>query len=518
MKHIFTSILCLCSLALFAENQVQNAFSAPMPSIGDASITICGQNLQNYYLNLENSFSSSSTQEQFDKKTNRIVDAFLAADADIYAMCELEVSDTVVSYITEAMNTAAGSRVYSYVQDDMYDLSDGATKAGFIYRLSTVKPVGSNNASAGGTVYRRRMRWQLFEELATSERFVVSMNHFKAKSGSDDSTTNEQRMTNAANLVNAMSTMLRSDSDIIVMGDLNCQVDEEPILYLINNGGLTEQLLAYDAGAYSHTYNGKKELIDHAMTNVSASRSVTGAGVCHVNTNSSYYSSKFSDHDLYLIGLSFASGSNEEKKEVVLLDEPFSASIGSFVIEDVLLPEEMEYIWTYDSRYGMKASGYSGGAYESESWLISPTLDMKQYESAKLTFDHVYRYTSTPATDLSLLVSTDYDGSNLASANWKEVKIPSYSSGSDWNFVSSGNIDLSTFVGASMTFALRYTSTSSTASTWEVKNMKLSAVVGGEQTSLNSEVSAPQARKFLQNGVLYIERDGCLYTIFGSKL
>lgn len=288
MKHLN---LLIISILLCANTWAQN---------DKTSVRIVGQNMQNYFLTLTNSFSSCSTMAQLEAKTNKIVHTFSETEADIFALCELEVSDTVVGYLTEAMNKADQSRPYAYVKDGLLDSSDGATKAGFIYNRNTVRPVGTNHASTNG-FYRYRMRWQAFEVIATQECFVVSMNHFKAKSGSDDSTTNQSRMYNARDLYNAMSAMQRVDEDIIVMGDLNCQVDEEPIQYLINTAGLEEQLLRFHPDAYTHRYYSSKELIDHIMVNSSAREMVTNANVSHGNTSNSAY--RFSDHDTYWVDL-----------------------------------------------------------------------------------------------------------------------------------------------------------------------------------------------------------------------
>lgn len=289
--------LSLCTLCA-------QSLPAITPAINNARLTIVGQNMHNYFLNLENSFSESKTQAQLDAKTQKIVTVFTQLDADIYAMCELEVSDTVVGYITAAMNAACGSTRYAYVHDGLEAATkDGATKVGFIYKKSTVRPLTTHSSSSSGSntsTYGRRMRWIGWEELATGEKWVVSMNHFKAKDNSADKGEG-QRMTNAQNLYSAMSTMQRTDPDILVMGDLNCPTNEAPIQYLINTAGLTEQLERFNPQAYSYRYSGVNQLIDHAMANSTCAQQIVGAGFCHIAT--SYHSLRFSDHDLYIVGL-----------------------------------------------------------------------------------------------------------------------------------------------------------------------------------------------------------------------
>ena len=74
--------------------------------------------------------------------------------------------------------------------------------------------------------------------------------------------------------------------------------------------------------------------------------------------------------------------------------EPFDEAneLGAFSIEDVTLPEALEYVWKADPKYGAKGSAYVNAAYEAESWLTSPSIDLTQEKQAVLTFDYTLRY------------------------------------------------------------------------------------------------------------------------------
>ncbi|MBO4519425.1 MAG: hypothetical protein J5704_05240, partial [Paludibacteraceae bacterium] len=91
------------------------------------------------------------------------------------------------------------------------------------------------------------------------------------------------------------------DPDILIMGDLNCQMSE-PAMDVLVNAGFAEQLLRFDANAYSYVYYGDQELIDHAFANSTMAEQVTGAAVWHTNTSVNY-NSRYSDHDAVLVGL-----------------------------------------------------------------------------------------------------------------------------------------------------------------------------------------------------------------------
>ena len=114
----------------------------------------------------------------------------------------------------------------------------------------------------------------------------------------------------------------------------------------------------------------------------------------------------------------------------------------------------------------MVASGRVGEVdYNSEGWLVSPVLKLADAKTATLTFEHAFKFGSS--ADLTLQVK------EVGQTTWTAVAIPTYPTGSDWNFVSSGDIDLSGYVNKSIQIAFKYTSTPSSSAKWEIKNIKL---------------------------------------------
>ena len=151
-----------------------------------------------------------------------------------------------------------------------------------------------------------------------------------------------------------------------------------------------------------------------------------------------------------------------------IFSETFANGQGLFTIQDVLLPEELTYVWAYASNYScMKASAYVGQAYATESWLVSPAIDLSEVTAATLKFDQAVNYAS-PQGALSMMISTDYAG-DVTAANWTELNLDQWPAGSNWTFMNS-TADLTSFVGQTVTIAFKYTSTTSAAATWEVKN------------------------------------------------
>lgn len=106
-----------------------------------------------------------------------------------------------------------------------------------------------------------------------------------------------------------------------------------------------------------------------------------------------------------------------------------------------------------------KVQEYSGNAYAefttfqsgeavNVGWLVSPKIDMDAQEGEKLQFQSSQSYVTAAANTLEVLIATNYDGTNLTTANWQPVPatLPTTSS-VYFAFIKSGIIDLSTYTG-----------------------------------------------------------------------
>lgn len=172
-------------------------------------------------------------------------------------------------------------------------------------------------------------------------------------------------------------------------------------------------------------------------------------------------------------------GGTQPGGETVILDESFATGQGSFTIDDKQLPDGGSYVWKHDAGtttggnpyYYMKASSFIGGAKASESWLISPAVDLSQATTATLTFDHTHKFAGTPSEELTLWVT------ETSAENWQQLTIDKYGTNKDYTFVTP-SIDLSAYAGKTIKFAFKYVSTTDAAGTWEIKNVKV--VANGE--------------------------------------
>lgn len=177
--------------------------------------------------------------------------------------------------------------------------------------------------------------------------------------------------------------------------------------------------------------------------------------------------------------------------EVVVLDEPFADGQGDFTIEDKTKPEELSYVWNFSSGtsssgdyHYMKASAYVNKTnYAAESWLVSPEIDLTSATTATLSFEHAINFNNQGAMSDNHIVAVSTDNGS----NWTPLSDVTYPEDNSWTFIPSGNIDLSTYAGQKIKIAFQYKSSSASASTWEVKNVKVVANGGSGTVDPNPD-------------------------------
>lgn len=167
-------------------------------------------------------------------------------------------------------------------------------------------------------------------------------------------------------------------------------------------------------------------------------------------------------------------GGTQPGGETVVLDESFATGQGSFTIDNKQLPNgEGSFVWnlgSFNDDKFMKASAYIGETkYASESWLVSPPVDLTQATTATLTFDHAHNYAGTAEEEFTLWAT------KTSADNWQQLTIDKYGSGFKFT---TATIDLSAYAGKTIKFAFKYISTTDAAGTWEIKNVKV--VANGE--------------------------------------
>lgn len=154
----------------------------------------------------------------------------------------------------------------------------------------------------------------------------------------------------------------------------------------------------------------------------------------------------------------------------------FTAGQGDFTVDTKSGPEGVE-IWKQSSQYGMVATAYVNDTDNaSESWLISPVIDLSSETAAYLSFEHACNFfadIATAATEATVKVRVE-------GGEWAAVEGVKYPEKLSWTYVSSGSVDLSAYAGKKIQLAFVYTSTAAKAGTWEIKNMTITSEAGEE--------------------------------------
>ena len=148
-----------------------------------------------------------------------------------------------------------------------------------------------------------------------------------------------------------------------------------------------------------------------------------------------------------------------------------SVTSGGWTTQLVSGPSNCDWGIYEGSNSAAKASNYLDGTNSAcESWLISPAVDLTG-TAPSLSFRNTYNFSGDP---LMLMVSTDYSGSgDPNSANWTDLTSQVVWSGGGFEWISSGDIDLSNYTQANVYIAYKYIGSNSDGSTWEIDDVQI---------------------------------------------
>ena len=164
--------------------------------------------------------------------------------------------------------------------------------------------------------------------------------------------------------------------------------------------------------------------------------------------------------------------------------------------------------WGLGNTYA-KATGYnSGSTTASETYLISPAITLGNAEQVYVDFDYVIAYTNSLGLEEGhqVLVCTEYDSTDPSKSNW--VKLPfdpkEREDRSSWEMYPANTMSIpAEFLGQTIRIAFLYKCNSSSASTWELTNLKVSTEPSGEvtpDTPTEDEYALPYTSANLKDG------------------
>lgn len=288
---------------------------------GEPSVIVCCMNLEYYLVENLGGDMGASNYSEHQKQRAKVSKALAKINADLYGFVEIEQGQSALAEIANDLSKNTGKH-YTYINDGG-SASGTYTKSGFVYCSDVLEPYGKLRENNTGV--QNRKKTQAFVEKSTGEKFLFSVNHFKAKSGKGygdnadqgdgQGTYNGDRVKEANSLLDyyERDCNFYNDSDILIMGDLNAYAMEDPITVLREGGMIDLHRTFHADSSYSYVYRGQIGYLDHALCNTTLYPQVTGMVAYHINSDESdsytYDKSndqtmfRCSDHDPIIVGL-----------------------------------------------------------------------------------------------------------------------------------------------------------------------------------------------------------------------
>lgn len=319
------------------------------PSV-NGTLKVASANVLNFFVNLDTNapgtdYRGANTAQEFTRQRDKVIKNLVGSGADVFGIMELQnngtTPTTAVQDLVAGLNAEPGSSgTYAFVDPAATggSISTDAITVGIIYKTDKVTPVGapaSLTTSAAFNLAGRRPLAQTFRQNANNEVFTLVVNHFKSKGSSaggagdadiadGQGASNGTRTRQAQDLAAWLATKPTgtTDTDYLIVGDLNAYAKEDPLTTL-ETAGYSNLL---PTTSYSYVFDGQVGSLDHALASSSLSMQVTGAAKWHINADeptvldynmenktagqqtSLYNADQFrsSDHDPVLVGLNLA--------------------------------------------------------------------------------------------------------------------------------------------------------------------------------------------------------------------
>ncbi len=277
-----------------------------LPPVMAGRLKVGAMNVLNYFITFGGSNDSGAgNAAEFQRQKDKIIAALVALDADILGLIEIQNSSAAVSDILSALNAASGS-VYQVVPDPAGGYPAAGAAADYIrclmlYRPSKVSLYGPCNMDTHAVwstpTPLRFPQAQVFQETSTGERLLLCLNHWKSKSSSNATGLNtdqndgqasytETRRQQAARLHSWLQGIAASvgDNDLLIMGDLNSNGEEDP-LDILRANGYEDQGQRFHSEDYSYRLNGQRGRLDHTFGSATMTAQILACDHWHINAD-----------------------------------------------------------------------------------------------------------------------------------------------------------------------------------------------------------------------------------------
>jgi len=364
--------------------------------------------------------------EEFERQRAKTIAAVLGLSADIIAYNELENdgygSFSSAQQLVAGLNAALGVNAYSFITPSAGLLQpDGRfggdeISVGFFYRSDRVRQAPGSSVAAlqsgsfdqGSNRIQRPALAVSFERLdggvATGEQLTTVVTHLKSKgssaggsgdadAGDGQGLSNGSRTRAAAELADwlASSPTGLNDPDVLILGDLNSYLKEDPITTLAARGYQS----LYGPDSYSYQFNGQWGSLDHMLASASLAAQLGSAHKWAINSdeavvldyntefksasqiNSFYNADPFrsSDHDPLLAGF-LLNPSNRGAASFTISGSPV---VGQTLIAALANSDpDGDGAFAYSWQASANSSDWTVVGTNSSSYSIAPADEGKQ--------------------------------------------------------------------------------------------------------------------------------------------
>ncbi len=279
------------------------------PMVGKkGQLRVASFNVLNYFNGngAEKTFPSgrgAHSKAEFARQDAKIVAAMKVIDADIFGLMEIENDGygphSAIAELAANLSKATGKR-YDFVRPQSNKLGDDAIAVGMIYNTDTVQLQGQA-ATLAEPPFNGRSRQPLAQTFSQRDggTFTLVVNHFKSKRCPKDKSSANADQGDGQGCWNLSRTIAATklakwlhqdptqsyDPDVLIIGDLNANAQEQPVTTLIDAG--YHNLVAKYQGkqAYSYVYRGLAGYLDHALASTSFLEQVNYATDWHINAD-----------------------------------------------------------------------------------------------------------------------------------------------------------------------------------------------------------------------------------------
>ncbi|MFP4449226.1 MAG: endonuclease [Bacteroidales bacterium] len=196
----------------------------------------------------------------------------------------------------------------------------------------------------------------------------------------------------------------------------------------------------------------------------------------------------------------------EEKADTVLSEDFSACPPENWTLFSVSGSED----WICDQENSYMEINAYGGNEASDDWLITPALNLNDYDGEVLNFETWTRYADSFYPPLEVKYSVNYsEGESPSEATWNNLSCELSAEDSE-TWTNSGDIDLSNIIGEDVHIAFHYTSSGtggSTSSWWKVDNVQItgSVVSEDEPPVIDTVYTEPEYPGIEESFVVYSE-------------